>query len=111
MPFPAYHLGASAFFGLALQRFLDLPVLVSIEIVQPEEQSLFLLGPGLEKSDAGFRGFVSRDVTAHVAFDAVGDDPIVAREAPGEHRSGLAGGERGLLRNQDARVSRQSQAR
>ncbi len=32
MPFPAYHLGASSFFGLALRRFLDLPVLLLVNI-------------------------------------------------------------------------------
>lgn len=32
MPFPAYHLGVSSFFGLALRRFLDLPVLLLVNI-------------------------------------------------------------------------------
>lgn len=32
MPYPTYHLGASAFLGLALRRFLDLPVLLFVNI-------------------------------------------------------------------------------
>lgn len=32
MPFPAYHLGVSSFFGLAFRRFLDLPVLLLVNI-------------------------------------------------------------------------------
>ncbi len=32
MPYPAYHLGVSSFFGLALRRFLDLPVLLLVNI-------------------------------------------------------------------------------
>ncbi|MCK5566183.1 MAG: metal-dependent hydrolase [Planctomycetes bacterium] len=32
MPYPVYHLGVSGFFGLALRRFLDLPVLLLVNI-------------------------------------------------------------------------------
>ena len=47
MPYPAYHLGVNSFFGLALRRFLDLPVLLLVNIPIDVEVLFFQRKPGL----------------------------------------------------------------